>query len=285
MVRRIVLVLAAVGAVLIAEAKVSKTSFERVPKAALTALKATVGRPFTAGIVFVNGHYLEPPYTVERWGTALRINGTQVTGQVIAWDEFLKTQEGARIERTEPASAPAAAEAAEEDVVEEEDAADDDCSLDDLFEGSSSKPKVRKPARRKAAKPVAAEAPSPTVTVTFEGEFKANARTKEMVATINRQRTKIEATLRSGGYCFFGSRHRMVLGEARVAGLLLDGLPSLMKEYSDNAAFQTAVARHFSFLPIAVRRDLFEHRLDYPKLQERAKNMKGERQWGALLSQ
>jgi hypothetical protein len=50
-------------------------TFEKPSIDALKALKATVGKPFSAGYVFVDGHYINPPYTVQRYGTVIRING------------------------------------------------------------------------------------------------------------------------------------------------------------------------------------------------------------------
>ena len=70
----------------------SKSAFATVPKQALVELKATVGKPFSAGLVFINGKFLDPPYKVERYGTALRINGIQVTNEIVPWTEFPKTQ-------------------------------------------------------------------------------------------------------------------------------------------------------------------------------------------------
>ena len=84
-----------------------RAAFATVPKQALVELKATVGKPFSSGLVFVNGKFLDPPYKIERYGTAIRINGVQVTNEIIPWTEFLKTQAGARIEKVDP---PAGAE-------------------------------------------------------------------------------------------------------------------------------------------------------------------------------
>ena len=82
-----------------------------IPKASATALGVTRGRPFSSGVVFVEGKYIEPPYVVERWGTGIRINGKAVTGQVINWNEFLKTQEGVKVSRSEQEAEPAPAAA------------------------------------------------------------------------------------------------------------------------------------------------------------------------------
>ena len=99
------------SAVAAPEPAAKRAAFATVPKQALVELKATVGKPFSAGLVFVNGKFLDPPYKVERYGTALRINGIQVTNEIVPWTEFLKTQPGARVEKVETpqsADAPAA---------------------------------------------------------------------------------------------------------------------------------------------------------------------------------
>lgn len=259
-----------------------KSAFERVPKDALTALKATVGKPFMSGLVFLDGKYIEPPYTVERYGTAIRINGTQVSGQLIPWDEFLKTQDGAKVE-TAPAAAPASAEA--EESVEEEttESVSDDMDLDDLFDDAPAKPKAKRKVTRKVKKPAA---PVATTTVTFEGPFKPNDKTRAMVAKLNKIRTNTEVNLRNGGYCFFGSKYSPVTGDRGAASLLLTALPKAMKGCSDYSAFfNAASAQHISYLPADVLHDLYRNRIDYIKLLEREKSFKEERQWEALLSQ
>ena len=60
-----------------------------IPKASGKALGVTRGRQFDAGLVFINGKFIEPPYVVERWGVGISINGTPAVPQVIDWTEFL----------------------------------------------------------------------------------------------------------------------------------------------------------------------------------------------------
>ena len=60
-------------------------AFQPIPKESAKALKVTRARPFSAGAVFINGKYVEPPYVVERWGTGIRINKIPVTGQIVDW--------------------------------------------------------------------------------------------------------------------------------------------------------------------------------------------------------
>lgn len=69
----------------------SSWAFQPLPKES-AALGATKGKSISSGFVFVNGKYVKPPYVVERWGNGIRINRSQVTGPLIAWDDFLKTQ-------------------------------------------------------------------------------------------------------------------------------------------------------------------------------------------------
>ena len=78
-------------------------AFEPIPKASARALGVTRGKSFSSGAVFVNGKFLAPPYVVERWGTGIRINQTPVTDQVVEWTEFLKTQRGFKMTKTEVA--------------------------------------------------------------------------------------------------------------------------------------------------------------------------------------
>ena len=285
-VRRMPAMSAAVFAALVFAASPSagaqtKSAFETVPHDALVQLKATVGKPFTAGLVFVNGKFIPPPYKVERYGTALRINGQQVTGQVIPWDEFLKTQPGVRIERTENAASAEPAPAAhpiEADTLSYDDVSDD---FDDLFDDDP-KPKKKKPApvRSTAKKP-----PPPTIKVVFEGEFVPNARTKAMVASLNKRRTNLEVFLRKGGACFFGSRYSTVRADRAPMEMFLLEMPKVMRDNLGYESFASAArSRGIVFLPDVVLRDLFRNRLDYIKLQERAKAVKDERKWESMLN-
>ena len=188
------------SAVAAPEPAAKRAAFATVPKQALVELKATVGKPFSAGLVFINGKFIDPPYKVERYGTALRINGIQVTNEIVPWTEFLRTQPGARVEKIETpqaADAPAAepAPAAEEPEAEESYDSSDD--IDDLFDDD---PKPKKKATKKPAvkRPVKVAPPPPATTIVLDGEFKPNDKTRQMVARINKERTRVETTLRNG---------------------------------------------------------------------------------------
>ena len=68
--------------------------FEKVPDQALEMLKGTRSKSVSSGLVFVNGRYVKPSYRVARHGTAIFVNDSQVTGQVVPWTSFLATQDG-----------------------------------------------------------------------------------------------------------------------------------------------------------------------------------------------
>ena len=259
-----------------------RAAFATVPKQALVELKATVGKPFSSGLVFVNGKFLDPPYKIERYGTAIRINGVQVTNEIIPWTEFLKTQAGARIEKVDPpaGAAPAAEEPAAAEEPEDAYSLDDD--LDDLFaDDPKPKKKAAKPAARRAAKPKAA--PQPTTTVVLDGEFKPNDKTKAMVAKLNKERTRIENVLRNGGTCFFGLRYSPITVDRLPTDMFLSSMPSVMKSNTVFESFASAArVKGINFLSETVLRDLFRNRLDYIRLMAREKAIK-EGKWGSTL--
>ena len=268
------------------EPAAKRAAFATVPKQALVELKATVGKPFSAGLVFVNGKFLDPPYKVERYGTALRINGIQVTNEIVPWTEFLKTQPGARVEKVETpqsADAPAAepAPAAEEPEAEESYDSSDD--IDDLFDDDP-KPKKKAAKPTVAKRPAKAAPPPPATTIVFDGEFKPNDKTRQMVARINKARTRVETTLRNGGCYFFGARYMPFSVDRLPTEMLLSSLPDVMKSNTVFEQFSSAArAKGLTFISENVMRELFRNRLDYIRLQARAKAVKEGGKWGTTL--
>lgn len=262
-----------------ARSSVGDSAFERVPRQALIELKATVGRPFKAGVVFVNGKYLAPPYKVERFGTALRINGIQVTDQVISWDDFLKTQTGFKEESVAP-SAEEEEEVVEEVVEEEDDSSSGGDDLDDLFSDNP----APKPKKTKRVRTVRKKKAAPSTKVTFDGEFKMNDRARLMVNRLNKLRTETEVTLRGGGCLFFSTRYSRISVDRGTTELLIDALPEVMKNNADYSGFSAAArSANLGYLPEAAIRELFRNRIDYLRLQERRRTMKEERTWEKLL--
>ncbi|MBR0506844.1 MAG: hypothetical protein IJJ84_15700, partial [Kiritimatiellae bacterium] len=87
--KRICAAIGIAGALVLA-AGAAAPQFEEVPAGANKALKAVKGKPIRSGMVFVNGHYVKPPYVLMRSGTALFVNhGIQITGQIVPWKAFL----------------------------------------------------------------------------------------------------------------------------------------------------------------------------------------------------
>ena len=256
-------------------------AFQPIPKASARALGVTRGKLFSKGLVFINGKYLPPPYVVERWGTGIRINSTPVTGQIVDWNEFLKTQPGVKTVTTEPESA-AVSESAEPEAEAEatsetqpvEAAAADVNSLDDLFEDDSDENDVKKkPAvARSTPKPKVVHKPAPkpraTVSYVLEGDFVPNEETKALVKRINQTRTDVDRTLRSGGFLCFGDKYPNLSGDSRLLKKLLSKLPELQQQATDEADFvSSAYAANIVYLNETLLRELYKNRIDYLQLK------------------
>lgn len=256
-------------------------AFQPIPKVSARALGVTRGKSFSKGLVFINGKYLPPPYVVERWGTGIRINSTPVTGQIVDWNEFLKTQPGVKTVTTEPESV-AVSESAEPEAEAEatsetqpvEAAAADVNSLDDLFEDDSDENDVKKKpaAARSTPKPKVVHKPAPkpraTVSYVLEGDFVPNEETKALVKRINQTRTNVDRTLRSGGFLCFGDKYPNLSGDSRLLKKLLSKLPELQQQATDEAAFvSSAYAANIVYLNETLLRELYKNRIDYLQLK------------------
>ena len=256
-------------------------AFQPIPKASARALGVTRGKSFSKGLVFVNGKCLPPPYVVERWGTGIRINSTPVTGQIVDWNEFLKTQSGVKVVRTEPEPSaepepePEAQEPTNE-VQQVESAQADVNSLDDLFDDDSDETDVKKkptavssaPKAKVVRKPAPPPKPRATVSYVLEGDFVPNEETRALVKRINQTRTDVDRTLRSGGFMCFGDRYPSMSGDSRLLKKLLAKLPELQQQATEEAAFvSSAYAANIVYLNETLLRELYKNRIDYLQLK------------------
>ena len=253
-----------------------------IPKASAKALGVTRGKAFSSGLLFVNGKYVPPPYVVERWGTGIRINGQQVTGQVVEWTEFVKTQSGVKVTRSEaPAEAtpaPQPAEAAPAAASND----DDDSSLDDLFDDDP-KPKKKAP-MKSLRRPPAPRKPSVTVSYSLDGDFVPNDASRALLAKVNAARTEIDKRLRSGGFIFFGDMYSRIDGDSGTALKILEKVPELQRQSDNQQQFYSAIrAAGLVYLHEQICADLFANRLDYRKLQERRTKWKKDLEWKQML--
>lgn len=260
----------------------SARAFQPIPKEGAKALGVTRGRPFSAGMVFINGKYIEPPYVVERWGTGIRINKEPVTGQVIDWSEFLKTQEGVKVEKKTETVPPAPVVQQATPVVEDVDSS----SLDDLFDDDP------KPVKRKSTSPVRSPAvarpavPRTSVSYVLNGEFKANDASKALVERINETRTEIDRILRTGGFICFGDAYSRVTGDKRTLMAMLERLPELEQRSESLDAFRAGVrSAGLIYLNEVLCEDLFRNRIDYRKLKERRERIKSDQKWSQILDE
>ena len=260
-------------------------AFQPIPRDSARALGVTRGKAFDGGLVFINGKFLPPPYTVERWGTGLRINGRSVSGQVIDWSEFLKTQSGVKVTRTESAAQTPAASAATLPTETEKDELSS--SLDDLFDDNPKPKKAKKTASRTSANERKAPArPKVSVSYSLDSDFVPNDASKALVARINASRSEIDRQLRLGGFIFFGDGYARVTGDARTAGEFMEKAPELL-QHSENARALAAAVRSagMAYLTDQICEDLFRNRIDYRILQERRAKVRKDNELRKLLGQ
>ena len=272
---------------LIAISSMSADAFQPIPKEGAKALGVTRGKPFSAGAVFINGKYIEPPYVVERWGTGIRINSIPVTGQVVDWNEFLKTQDGVKMVKKEISPAQESAPAAQPVQSATPAPAVDVSSLDDLFADNQkpAKSASRSAATSAASRPSAVSAtPKSVTTYTLSGAFKPNESSKALLGRINSARTEIDRILRSGGFICFGTHYPRVSGDKRTLMAMLDVLPELMQSSESIDAFCSGVhSANLVYFNDALCQELFKNRIDYRKLKERREKFKSDQKWKQIL--
>ena len=262
-------------------ASVAALAFEEIPKESAKALGVTRGKPFEYGLVFVNGKYIEPPYVVERWGTGIRINSIPVTGQVIDWSEFVKTQDPASVTKVMPdpvAEAPAPVQSYAQPSYQAQSDAD---ALDDLFDDNPAPKKAAPPPRRVVAPKPRQAAPR----YELSGKFVKNEAARALVKRINDHRTEIDGILRRGGFIFFGDNYSRVVGDSRTADSMLAALPELMQREESVNSFRGAVrANGMVYINEIIAAQIFGNKIDYRRLQERRQKIKQEREWSKLLN-
>jgi len=238
-------------------------AFEKPPAQALKMLKGAKGKPVRAGAVFVNGAFLKGPYVVARYGNVLRVNGEQVSGQIVPWKQFLAASGGGA---AAPAPKPAAAAPAP--------AAKPATAVDDLFDDA--------PAAKPAAKAAAAKAPEPEPEV--EGDYTPNARTKALLKRVNAARTDVNRKLLDGCVCFFGPGYGMVAPNAKQSAALLAVLPEALRDAESGRDLASRLrAAGFAFLPQGLCDDLYAHSRDYVALQEWRRKAKEDAEVDKLL--
>lgn len=259
------------------------SAMPEVPMASAKALGVTKGKAFRSGLVFINGKYLPPPYVVSRWGTGLRINNKPVTGQIINWTEFLKTQSGVKVSKTEaPAADEASAVESEPEVESKGEEEEGDTSLDDLFDDDP-KPKKKAEKRKPVVRKSAAK-PKSTVSYSLEGGFVLNDASKVLLNRINAARTEIDRTLRSGGFICFGDNYQRVSGDSRTAKRLLDKIPEMQRDASNAQAFTSMVRNGgMVYFTDELCHDLYRNRIDYRKLMDRREQWKKDQQMENFL--
>ena len=248
-------VISLIGALVLA-AGAAITEFEEVPAGANKALKAVKGKPIRTGMVFVNGHYVKPPYVLMRSGTAIFVNyNTQITGQVVPWKAFLATQGGAAASKPATPAQPRAAQ-----------------NVDDLFADAPPPPST-------TSAPAAADAAE-------EVEFTPNEQSQRLLKRINARRSYLDRRLREGYVIFFGSRYAPVSVAPRLARDLLAVLPEAIRDSNDGADLYGRLrGKGITYMTREVCDELVENRASYSALVECRKEMEKTDELNKLLRQ
>ena len=266
--------------------------FVSPPKDAIKALKVTKSKKrFDKGLVFVNGKFVPGPYEVERYGNVVRINRRQVTGEIVLWSEFLKTQDNVNENRSVElvkAEVPKPKPKIKKRV-STKSKSKIDSELDALFDEDTPgcRPVVEDPPieveqeeespveeKTETAESGVAAVPSgmvEKVTVTYEldGEFVPNEKTAAMIKAVNTVRTEIETFLRKGGCICFGEKYPCVSIDERAARKLIDALPEILQRSQTLDQFKAgARSAGLVYLTDAICEELFANRIDYRKMQE-----------------
>jgi len=124
---------------------------------------------------------------------------------------------------------------------------------------------------------------------TLVGAFEENARSRKLLKPIDAYRAKLEATLRRGGYLFFGTASKSyVVGrtsEAMAAKELLKKLPELMRDAESSEALcdSTRSAGLMSYITYAIAQDLYRNKTDYYALIQRRRELAEDEKMQRML--
>ena len=245
--------------------------FEDCPPQAVANLKVTSPRkPVRSGYVFLNGKYMPPPYRVTRHGTVIKINGQQVTGQIIPWSKFVDLPQTEVVKEKAPQSARKKVEApapkkitsvddlfADEPEVPEKPKtpAQDTAAIDELFGDG--------PAKAPSASEVRAEAIA-------NAKFVKTPKTDSMVKRMNDYRSIIHRQLLNGDICFFGSKYSQINVPNQLSRKFLDVLPSAIQQSTDAFSLYTTLrSKGFAFVSRQISEELFANIADSSIIQER----------------
>ena len=258
--------------------------FVKPPAASVRALKVTRGKPIKTGVVFIDGEFIKPPYVVERYGTVIRVNNKQATNQLLPWEEFLKTQAGAKVSTSSTEVAGGEELPADDDAGGGDDlfAADDDDPLADLF-GDEPKPKKAAPKKAAPKKKPAGPRVVTTTKVEFDGTFEPNEKTDAMVAKLNKYRTGVSEVLARGGLVAFYSEHSRTTAGAAQAKVVMKNLPDCMRDCRSVDDLESmARGKGLSFLPHWFFEGVFRNRTNYIELVNYRKQMDEDEKIKAL---
>lgn len=250
---------------------VASAELPEVTNQAISEWGDTVGVPQLTGMVFIEGRYLPPPYTVTRRGNAILINRIQVVYAFFDVDQTMP-------KNLPEAGGTPAITLGDNDVAEtqsikppsvitpEAQATKRVTSIADLF--SDDKP-------QEALAPISPsmgasqEAPSvpeqQPMTPSQIREMKS-----ESLARLEHLRSRYEMGLSQGEVFFFSQRHNHVNGTQGTARQLIGVLPEALRYAQSPLDLQTRLQQGgIYFLDLTICAAIFENRNTFPLLVSR----------------
>ncbi|MBO7166866.1 MAG: hypothetical protein J6V88_05000 [Kiritimatiellae bacterium] len=257
---------------------VAKEAFEQTPAAAVVNLKITSPKkPVRSGYVFVNGEYIQPPYRVVRYGTVIKINGKQVTGQVVPWKRF--TNSAAAPSST--SSAPRRTESVKKTT---KSAVTEISALDALFDDAPAV-SISAPSSSNEPEETSSSTSSASEDSNEEGEFVKDARTKALLLRINNYRNTIHRHLMDGGVYFFGVEYSQIYIPGNIAPGMLDVMVKAIKDSPDaDSLHQLLRAKGYPFICKELCSDLLSNAVDTTKITERRRKDRSKEDTRSLIN-
>ena len=250
-----------------------------VTEKALSDLGSTYGTPQMNGFVFIDGRYIQPPYTVTRKGNGIFINRIQVE-QPAPWPpteqaDAAGTQTSKKavdadgdFEAVDKATTPVAAGATAAETPAKSKAVK---SIDDLFADDDAPAKATAPAPDVDAPEAKADAAplQPQVAAENWAPEDQEREKESLIANLDRLRKGYEQSLSRGDMFFFGQRHNRVNGNYGTARTLMKVLPKALRyAESPNDLWQRLTQGGVYFIDMGICVELYRNKFTFPQLEE-----------------
>lgn len=235
--------------------------FVKAPAQAVEVLKAEQNKEAVRkGFVFLNGKFIPGPYRVARYGNVLKVNGKQVTSQIVSWNKFLIAQ-GVIEAPKAVAPKPAAAATAK--------------SVDDLFDDDDAP----------APAPAATSSSSSSVEAANVEISSLTPSAQKLKDRVNAARMSMQKILMNGDLIICGTEYSRQVVPAALANKFICALPDAVREANSGAELaRSLAAKGFPFVNRTFCEELIKSQAEnYEKLQQAARRIKDDEETARIL--